>query len=275
MKSDLELLNDIKVGIVGCGHLGQAIARALIDGGIEKGKLLISYRGNPLTYQKLEAQGLASCLATNERVFGEAGIVLLTVKPQDLSELRESVIQNKALIASCIAGVPLETLSGMFGANVIRMMLSGPDTIASGKGVAAIYPQNENLKLLLGLTRLTQIKIMTENDLDIFTAGVCLTAALLKEENPDEQVRAIDRIGGEYPLLSELYTWAKGVLPKFENDGEKKDYIAKMLTKGGVTDAIISNLERGASLDVALKKGIERTKEISIEIQKSITERSL
>ncbi len=62
------------------------------------------------------------------------------------------------------------------------MMFSGPDTIASGKGVAAIYPEHEHLKLLLRCIKLTHIRTMTENDLDIFTAGVCMPAALLKAE---------------------------------------------------------------------------------------------
>ncbi|NCB73501.1 MAG: hypothetical protein EOM51_01980 [Clostridia bacterium] len=270
MNNEWELLNTDKIGIVGCGHLGEAVAKALVGGGLKKENLLISHRGNPQTYQKLEAQGLASCLAKNERVFSEAKIVLLTVKPQDIPSLKESALSSRALIASCAAGVPLETLEEIFGENVLRIMLSGPDTVADGRGVAAMYPENEALKRLFCLMGLNLIKIRAEHDLDVFTAGVCLTAALLKTESPSEEGRAIEKIGLEYPLLKQLYVWAKDALPEFENKTAKEEYIAKMATKGGVTDAIITSLERGAPLEEALKRGIARTEEISLEIKNSL-----
>lgn len=265
-----ELLNNLKVGIMGCGHLGQAIAQSLVRQGLEKESLLISYKGDPLTYQKLEAQGLVSCLATNQRLFQESGIVLITVKPQDILELKETVVSSKALMVSCMAGVPLELLHRILGTEVCRMMFSGPDTILSGKGVATIYPEHEHLKLLLRLINVTHIKTVEENGLDIFTAGVCLPAALLKVKNPAEGKKAMDRIGTEYPLLSKLYAWAIKALPHFHNSADKEAYIERMITKGGVTDAIISSLKSGEPLDIAVSKGIARTREISSEIQQSI-----
>lgn len=72
MSKNWELLNNLKVGIMGCGHLGQAIAQALVKQGLKKENLLISYGGNPLTYQKLEARGLSSCLTTNQKLFQES-----------------------------------------------------------------------------------------------------------------------------------------------------------------------------------------------------------
>lgn len=259
-----------KVGIIGCGHLGQAVAQSLISGGLAKQNLLISYRGNPETYQRLEERGMAGCLTTNERVFGEADIVLLTIRPQDLSALKGIAVPEKTMIVSCLVGVPLELLSGIFGKRVFRMMLSGPDTLVSGKGVAATYPENGQLRRLVELMGAAYIKTETENDIDVFTAGVCLTAAILKAGNPDEQKKAIARIRSEYPLIAELYSWAVDALPDFRGDAEKKGYIAKMITKGGVTETIVSSLGDGCALDDALKKGIERTKEISAEIRQSI-----
>jgi len=270
MSDQKELLTDTKVGIIGCGHLGQAVAQALIRGGLQKRNLLISYRGKPQTYQRLEEQGLTCCLATNERVFVDADIVLLTVRPQDLSELRGIAVQEKTVTVSCLAGVPLELLRGIFGKRVFRMMLSGPDTIVSGKGVAALYPGNGQLAQLIELMGAAHIKTETEADIDIFTTGVCLTAAILKAGNHDEQRKAIARIKSEYPMLAELHSWALNALPDFQSNAEKTAYIEKMITKGGVTEAIISSLGHGEALDDALKKGIERTQEISAEIRQSI-----
>lgn len=266
MRTDSELLNHLKVGIIGCGHLGQAIAQSLVKQGIERKNLLLSSRGSPLTQQKLEALSLTSCLTTNQKILDEAGIVFITIKPQDFYGLKGVDLAGKALIVSCMAGVTIESYFKILGKNVYRMMFSGPDTILSGKGVAAMYPEHEHLNLLLRFMNLTIMKIRTENDLDIFTTGVCVPAALLKAGNPNQQ-NAINKIGAEYPLLSELYGWAQKAIPDFTNDADKVSYIERMITKGGVTEAIINSMADGASFDVSLQRGINRTKEISKEIQ--------
>lgn len=110
MNGDMTQLNRLKIGIVGCGRLGQAVAR-----GFEKNRLLISYRGTPLTYQKLEEQELAECLCTNEQVFQDAGLVLLTTRPQDIPMLRNVKVSEKTCLVSCATGVPVELLSKTFG----------------------------------------------------------------------------------------------------------------------------------------------------------------
>jgi pyrroline-5-carboxylate reductase len=269
-----ELLNSLKVGILGCGHLGQAIARSLISRGLEKENLFISYKGNPLTRQKLDAQGLALCLTTNQRLFQESRIVLITIKPQDILELKGTVVFGKTLVVSCMAGVPIELLHRILETDVYRMMFSGPDTIIAGNGVVAMYPEHGHLNLLIRALNLTPIGTRTENDLDIFTAGVCMPAALLKVENPIERKMAVERIGMEYPLLSELYVWALKVLPHFYSSVDQKEYMERMITKGGITEAIINSLTNGAQFDAALRKGIARIKEISVEIQQSIINRA-
>ncbi len=266
-----ELLNNLKVGIVGCGHLGQAIAQVLVEQGLKKENLLISYRGDPLTYQSLKIKGLTPCLTTNQNIFREAGIVLITIKPQDILGLKEDVASSKGLIVSCMAGTSIELLNQILKADVYRMMFSGPDTILSGKGVAAMFPENEYLKLLLCSINLTHIQTMTESDLDIFTAGVCMTAALLQTDDLPGHRKAIIRIGSEYPLFAELFDWAVKVLPSFHKEADKELYIKKMVTKGGVTAAVINSLTSGEPLDTALRKGIARTKEISIETQQSLS----
>ncbi|MEA4971883.1 Pyrroline-5-carboxylate reductase [bioreactor metagenome] len=269
-KQDWKLLNRLKIGIVGCGHLGQAIAQSLVDHGLEKENLIISYRGNPLTYQQLELKGLSLCIADNQRLFTEAGIILITVKPQDTIELKKALADNKSLIVSCMAGIPIKQLNKIFNVEIYRMMFSGPDTVSSGRGVATVYPQHEHLKLLISLLNLRYIQIGSEDDLDIFTAGVCMPAAILRVDNPIECAKAIEKIETEYPLLLEIYKWAIAVLPEFLNSTEKNQYINRMITKGGITEEIITSLNRGETLDASLMNGIARTKEISVEIQKSI-----
>jgi pyrroline-5-carboxylate reductase len=268
--SDWDVLNGLKIGILGCGHLGQAIARSLINRGLDKANLLLSYRGNPVTYEKLEANGLAACLSDNETLFAEAGIVLITIRPQDVTALREMHIPGKALVVSCMAGLSAQLLGGLLGTAVYRMMFSGPDTLAGGNGVAAMIPEHEHLKLLLRAMRVEHIPITAEADLDVFTAGVCLPAALLQAGDPAVQRLAIGRIGTEYPLLADLYAWAVKTLPGFHNCGEKEAYVRNMITRGGVTETMINSLNGGDPLDTALRKGIARTKALAAKAAQAI-----
>lgn len=139
-------------------------------------------------------------------------------------------------------------------------MLSGPDTILSGKGVGAIYPKSERLELLLGAMEFGNIKIISETEMDVFTAGVCLPAAIQKAGGEIEKKAAIKRISVEYPLFAALHAWAVEALPALETEADRDNYISMMITQGGVTDAIVRHLESGAPLDAALRKGINRTK---------------
>lgn len=61
------------------------------------------------------------------------------------------------------------------------MMLSGPDTIVSRKGVAALYPYNKLVGSILNKMKLRIFEISREVYMNIFTAGVCLPAELLQK----------------------------------------------------------------------------------------------
>lgn len=268
-ESNVLLLNRLKVGIVGCGHLGQSIAQSLLNHGLERGSLLVSSKGSQKTLQKLEEMGLTQNLATNQTIFEQAGIVLITIRPQDILELNGMVMPENAIIVSCMAGVSIDLLNTILGTRVYRMMFSGPDTIAKRIGVASMFTEHAYLKQLLRVMNLAYVKSANEKDLDVFTAGVCMPAALLKRSGDDIQM-SLNKRKEQYPLFLELYQWANRVLPDFETDAEKKQYIDKMITKGGITEAIINCLNNGDSFDMALLSGVKRTQEISKEIQKSI-----
>jgi pyrroline-5-carboxylate reductase len=257
-----------RIGILGCGHLGQAIALSLIRHGFHKENLFLSYRGNPQTRRKLEEAGLDSRIVESDDLFRQAEIIFLTVRPQDIAVPSFPKASGNSLPVSCMAGVSLRVLNRVLGAESCRMMPSGPDTLLSGQGVAAFYPKNERLERLLQSLEIRTLPASNEQDLNVFTAGVCLPAAMLIEEDREKSQKAIERIGTSFPLLPELYEWALDVLPHFDNSLEKDLYVNKMATKGGVTEAIVTSLKSGATLDAALMEGIRRSGEIAEETEK-------
>jgi pyrroline-5-carboxylate reductase len=266
-----DILSDIKIGIVGCGHLGQAMLEALLSHGFIKENIYISYTGNPSTFKKLEKLEITICLSENEKIFNEADIIFLTVRPQDVKRLQGISISKNTIVVSCLAGVPIELLKDIFNAKIFRMMVSGPNTIVSEKGIATVYPYNELVSCTLKKMSLHIFEVLNEIDLDIFTTGVCLPAALLLEDNVADIDKAVNEIGEDYAGFLDIYEWAKGVLPTFYTESEKIEYISKMITKGGVTEAIINSIKSGETFITALRKGISRSQEISQEISHSIS----
>lgn len=253
----------LQIGILGCGHLGQAIARTLIGMGFDRRNLLLSHRGSPQTREALDAYGLSTCLTDSRTLFSQARIVLLTIRPQDLPTIKETAAPEETVVASCMAGVSAELLRKVFRRTVHRMMFSGPDTLLRGCGVAAVVPENRLLGLLLSAIRVERLPVASEDDLDVFTAGVCLPAAMLFTDDTAAQRSAIGRLAAEYPLLAALYAWAETNTPRFPDGAERDAYAKRMITQGGVTEAIVNGLCAGDPLDVALRKGIARTKELA------------
>jgi pyrroline-5-carboxylate reductase len=143
-------------------------------------------------------------------------------------------------------------------------MPSGPETIRNKNGIAAVYPENQTLEYLLARLGLKVYTLPDEELMHVFTAGVCLPAALCEGKarrmNIDGEMQRICR---KYPLLSEIYPWAQKVLPAFGSDSEREAYAGMMNTKGGVTEAIIASIRSGRTFSQAVEAGIERSKAIS------------
>jgi pyrroline-5-carboxylate reductase len=263
--SALNFLADGTVGIIGCGHLGRTLAEALIDHGIRKEKLMISYGESPSTLDRIKVAGLLENVSDNEEICRKSDIIFIAVRPESIGGLRKLSFPKSAIVVSCMAGVSKASLKKVLGIDAFRIMPSGPDTIKARKGIVAVYPPDDFLINILSCIGLKVYEISDEESMHAFTAGVCLPAAILVAEkkglDTDQTVRIIGR---EYPDFEEIYTWARGVLPYCGS--EQEEYIRRMSTKGGITEAIIDSLNSGDSFLCALRKGIARSREISARV---------
>jgi len=168
-----------------------------------------------------------------------------------------------------MAGVSLTAIRRLLGVEAVRMMPSGPDSILEGKGIAAIYPHNQALSQVLQGLGLRVFELAAEEQMHIFTAGICLPAALLASgEDEETEEKACRSLSRQYSDFPEIFSWARSVLPHLEREEDKEDYIRKMATSGGITEGIVKSLERGDDLLMALKQGIERSREISLCYEK-------
>ncbi len=226
---------------------------------------MISYGGSPSTLERIKMAGLLENVSDNEEICRKSDIIFIAVRPESIGGLRKLSFPKSAIVVSCMAGVPKASLLKALGIDAFRIMPSGPDTIKNKSGIVAVFPPNDILIDILSRIGLEVYELSDEESMHAFTAGVCLPAALLVAErkglDTDQAVRIIER---EYPDFGEIYIWARGVLPYCGS--EQEEYIRRMSTKGGITEAIVDSLNSGDSFLSALRKGIDRSKEISARV---------
>lgn len=250
------------IGIIGAGHLGRTLAAVLRDNGSPADRILVSYGGNPATLDALRQAGLEKNICDNQEICKRASVIFVTVRPQSVAALDNIPFRKESLVVSCMAAIPRSLLRERWGFDVVRMMPSGPDTLREKNGIAGIYPENPILRGLLEGAGIRVFDLPDEEMMQVFTAGVCLTAAILaaREMDLDAEIPALSR---KYPLIAEMCPWAKSVLPAFLSDSEREAYIMKMSTKGGITEAVVNSIRSGASLADAMEAGVARVGEIS------------
>lgn len=136
----------MKIAMIGFGHMGSAI----IAGGIKAGAFLsgdvaVADRSEE-SLKKAEALGVRT-VADNKAAISGADIVILAVKPNNLTEAAEDLreaISESAVIVSICAGKQLKTMAELFGesAKLVRVMPNIPAIV--GEGMSALCP-NENV----------------------------------------------------------------------------------------------------------------------------------
>ena len=122
----------MKIGFLGCGSMGGAIARAVSQ--VTKDIVLTdrSGRGKALADQLGVAYGSAQEIAR------DCGWIFLAVKPHmmeaALSPIRESLQEKKPLLVTMAAGLSMEKIETMAGGDlpVIRIMPNTPAMVGAG-----------------------------------------------------------------------------------------------------------------------------------------------
>jgi pyrroline-5-carboxylate reductase len=261
-------LSSHQIGIIGCGQLGRALAAAFIDNGLPKENLLVSYGGNPATLEAIKKAGFGENIVANREIGSKATIIFSTVRPQSFQDLKKLDFPGSVMVVSCMAGISISSLKKMTGNvgadQLFRIMPSGPETIKAKKGIVAVYPPRQPLTGILSDLGFRVYGMPDEERMHLFTAGVCLPAAILAARRRNLPMdKAIHRISEEYPDFIDIYEWAIRVLPVFNSDHEQQEYLSGMITQGGVTEAIIDRIHSGDQFEAALKKGVARSRELA------------
>ena len=130
----MNFLKTRKVGFIGAGNMGQAMIKALLDSGtILPASLYASTRSDGRLKKVEETFGING-MPTNEQLVDECDIIVLAVKPQDLTGVIEPIassFHDGHLVISIAAGYELSTLQKLLpnAGGIARAMPNTPATI--------------------------------------------------------------------------------------------------------------------------------------------------
>lgn len=124
-----------KIGIIGCGNMGGAIPYGALESNVLKKEDVYVYDIAPAMMEKAGGWGV-NLAKDDEEVCQKADIILLAVKPQNVSEALsqcKGALDNKALM-SIVAGVTVERLRSMTGTHprILRLLPNTPAMVFEG-----------------------------------------------------------------------------------------------------------------------------------------------
>ena len=126
----------MKIGFIGCGNMGSAIATAVAQNGSQE--ILLANR-TPVKAEAL-AKRIGVAVSTNEEIASTCDYIFLGVKPHLLRDLLASLSPlfaartDRFVLISMAAGIPLSSIAEMAGKDypTIRIMPNTPVSVGAG-----------------------------------------------------------------------------------------------------------------------------------------------
>lgn len=125
-----------KIGFIGVGNLAQSMIKGLLDSKtLNASQIFASNRGEGKLLRAKEQFGINTC-NSNEIVIESADIVILAMKPQDLSDAIDPIaglFNSNQIVISLAAGVSLRSLQKKLPqCRIIRLMANTPALVRKG-----------------------------------------------------------------------------------------------------------------------------------------------
>lgn len=257
----------MRIGIIGTGNMGFAIAKGLLEAGYKVGVCNRSTRN----LEELKAMQ-AEVMDSLESLIEESDIVFLAVKPKDILSLVDEVktsLEFKTVV-SIAAGISLETLRGASSDKVrfVRVMPNTPALISKGVfGVVSDGLDEKTKDMVFDLLNaIGEPYFISEADMHAFIAIAGSSPAyiyMFMEALSDAGVKLGMKRSDTYDIIADTLIGA-GLLYKKtkEHPGILKDMVT---SPKGTTIEAVRKLEslgfRGAVMEGALASG-EKSKEM-------------
>lgn len=230
----------MKIGFIGTGNMGGAIAAAVAKGDFEKELLLSDF---DVTKAETLAAKLGGKVSNNAEVAKEADLFFLGVKPQVLAatinEIKDIVAKReKVVVVSMAAGRTLADLKEMFGCDVatVRIMPNTPVSVGEG---CVMYACNASA---------------TKEGVDLFTCVMSKAGVLLPLE--ESKIDVGSAVAGSGPAFVDMFVEALadgGVLCGLPRDVAQK--MAAQMVMGSAKLILESNTSPAVLKDQVCSPG--------------------
>ena len=264
---------DQTIGFIGAGNMAEALVRGLLKGHASPEKILVS---GPREERMNELHAKYGVVATtsNDEVAAKSDIVVLSIKPQILRGVVESIrtsINPNALVVSIAAGISIAAIESRLpeGMRVIRTMPNTPALVDAGataisRGGHATAADLEVAKRIFDAVGLTVV--LDEYQLDAVTGLSGSGPAylfLILEALSDAGVKVgLSRRTSQLLAAQTVLGSAKLLLETNEHPGLLKDMVT---SPGGTAITGLHTLEAGGvrtTLMDAVEAATRRSREL-------------
>lgn len=134
--NEMKIPNDITIGMIGCGKMGEAILNGLIDSNAVSATQVSASRRRVEHLSSLKSKGVY-CTSNNKDVARRAKILIIAVKAYMFPDIIKEIIEeitNEKVIVSIAAGLRIKKMEAMLPqkSKFIRVMPNTPCLVQAG-----------------------------------------------------------------------------------------------------------------------------------------------
>ena len=264
----------IKISFIGGGNMGEAMLSAILSKEIADASSVTVSDISPERREYLEKQYGVSVTDNNNKAIGDADVIVLAVKPQNLTEVMSGLkgsLKPQQLVLSIIAGARLASIcQKLEHTAVIRSMPNTPARIGQGMTAWTASPEVTEQQRIWAGTILgamgREIYVSNDDRIDMATAVSGSGPAYLFYF-VEALLDSATQIGLSHDAAKELViTTVLGAGHLIVESGKEPAELRRMVTSpGGTTAEAIRELEQGKFsplISKAVRAAYERAKQL-------------
>jgi pyrroline-5-carboxylate reductase len=264
-----------RIAILGAGRLGESMLRGFLSSGWRSPEeLVVTGRREDHLAELREKYGVSAVHSNSEALRG-AGLVIISVKPQDMEAVLEEiagVLEPDQTVLSVAAGVTTASIEAHLppGSRVVRAMPNAPALVH--EGIAGIcgghYAREEDVALAAdALEHLGAVVQVAEYDMDAVTAisgsGPAYFALLAEAMIDAGLLQGLSREVSTQLVVQTMFGSALLLRDERMHPVELRENVT---SPGGTTTRALQELERSgvrAAFLNAMTAATERSRELS------------
>ena len=266
----------MKITIIGCGNMGLIYARAFLKYNVVSKENLLLAEKNETRKQELLKLDVGQVTVVNDPEIANSDVVIIAVKPQDLTDLTaelKQILEPARCIISIMAGMKIQQIETLLNnRNILRAMPNSPAELGMGMTgfTASKSCHLEQIRKAENLLATTGRTVFFENEelLDAVTAlsgsGPAYFFYVVKH-----MIDAGKKMGFDEATSAMLVKQTMLGSYHLINNANKSldDLIKAVASKGGTTEAALSVFNEN-EIGENLQKGIVKARDRAAELSK-------